>query len=59
MADDNKWPELCLGPPCRHFPAWVETPQDARDYLAWKILSAPLRLHYVLTAAKPEGKTDG
>jgi hypothetical protein len=30
--------DVCLGPPCRHFPDWVKTPEDARAYLAYQVL---------------------
>ena len=39
--------QCCLGPPCVHFPAWVKTPSEARDYLAYKTLSAECGYSYV------------
>jgi hypothetical protein len=39
--------DVCLGPPCRHFPDWVKTPEDARAYLAYGVLMYGTAVNYV------------
>lgn len=53
MTDDP-----CLGPPCCHFPAWVKTPQDALDYLAYLVLRNGPAADYVRTRTYHERGTD-
>lgn len=38
FLDDEPEPDFCEGPPCRHFPAWITSPAQAQDYLAYKAL---------------------
>lgn len=52
MDDD----EVCLGPPCRHFPDWVKTSEDALDYLAYQALRDGAATCYV--AQRDKGPTD-
>lgn len=39
--------EICLGPPCRHFPATVKTAEDAREYLAYRVLTLTTAVNYI------------
>jgi Protein of unknown function (DUF1064) len=44
--------EMCLGPPCTHFPEWIKTLEDARGYLAYTALSEPTMIHYASKRSK-------
>jgi hypothetical protein len=45
MSDDVN--DLCLGPPCRHFPPEIKTGQEALDYLAYSTLRSGTLVNYV------------
>ena len=39
--------ETCLGPLCQHFPSWVKTAEDAREFLAYEALKDGPAVNYV------------